>query len=83
MYHICSTSEETSPSALFLNLNFFADLSYQSGGAPKRGQDRPDELRVQRAAEQEDHPGLHRQGRRRGRAQLRGECPINETGQKW
>ncbi len=55
-----------------------ADVSDQSGGASKRGTNRAHELRVQRAANQEDHTGLHRQGRWRGRSQLWGERPFIE-----
>ncbi len=53
-------------------------MSDQSGGASKRGTNRAHELSVQRAANQEDHTGLHRQGRGRGRSQLWGECPFIE-----
>ncbi len=53
-----------------------ADLSDKSGGASKRGKNRAHEFSVQRTANQEDHTGLHRQGRGRGRSQLWGKRPF-------
>jgi hypothetical protein len=51
-------------------------MSDQGGGSPKRGPDRADELRLQRAAEQKDHAGLHPQGGWRGSSQLWGESLL-------